>query len=106
MEAHPFEVMHYVVSNNNLLLHWRQTQACLDDPTSISMCGQLNSEVHEPVIECFLKVLVVVSLEISKNNLNDIVAVLIVAQIDELTVFEAQNFLIEPRQLFAFSTES
>ena len=106
MEAHPFVVIHNMVSNNNLLLHWRQIQACLNNPASISMYGQLNGEVQEPVVECFLKVLLVVSFEIDKNNLNDVVAVLIVAKIDELIVSEAQNFLIEPRQLFAFSTES
>ena len=53
------------------------------------MYGQLNGEVQEPVVECFLKVLVVVSFEIDKNYLNDVVAVLIVAKIDKLIVFEA-----------------
>lgn len=86
MEAHPFEIMHNVVSNNYLLLQGRQTKASLNDPATISVRCQLDGEVHEPVIKCFLKVLVVVSLEIGKDNLNDVVAILIIAQIDEFAI--------------------
>ena len=59
------------------------------------MFGQLNGNILELVIEFSLKEVVAISVNIGQNDLDNVVTSLIIWQIDKLSSFQCQNFLIE-----------
>ena len=87
VEAHPFEIIHYLIGYTNPLLWGCQTKARLNDSATISVCSQLNSELHESFIEFILKVFLGVFLEVGKNYLDYVISILIITQIDKFSIF-------------------
>ena len=88
MEAHPLEIISNLLAYFYLSVHIGETQACLDDSATVSVGGQLDGIVDQLLIEHVHKVSVIVSNDVGKNNLYDIIAVLIVAEFNEFTVLE------------------
>ena len=70
------------------------------------MRGKLYGDMSQSLIKFILEVLVTVSFEICQNDLDNVIPILIVAQVDEFTIFKGKYFLIEDWEFFAFSTEA
>ena len=92
------EIMGEFGGNENLVVDLRQTKARLHHSAPISMDCQFLSKMSQFLVKLVLVIEHVISIDVRKCYLNDIVANLIVGEVDEITIIEEQYFIVEPCQ--------
>ena len=89
------DVLFQLPGNEYLLIQRTQTNAGLDDSAAISMAGQLLSVLGHPSDDFGEELDQPITVAVSKNQLDDIVAILILAQTEKFVVIECENSFVK-----------
>ena len=82
--------------NENLVVDTRQTKARLHYTAPISMDCQFLGKMGQFLVEQFLVIEHVISIDVRKCYLDNVVANLVVGEVDEFSIIEEQYFIVEP----------